>query len=232
MQRIYSNVSVESFFSTAFPQYHSTISEVSKSDDGTFFVDSNVPAWNFDKITESFFPNNHPFSTDCILCLNNDIYFVEFKSGIDKLIDWSSFNPDRVRCAVLGNQPCSRYGITVRQRDDYKEEMLLLNFQMKASDSYKTFEKKIIPAMKNPSESLCRKYRLHLMAVVDCEEFENNYCEDIMLNMSESESIPEVNHISKIKNALKRFGRSDIWFDQVNVYGVQDFLDFLNENFS
>lgn len=231
MQSINSNISIESFFNSSFPQCLSTISEVSKSDDGSFFIDSDVPAWNFDKITAKFFPKNQPFSTDCVLCLEKDIYFIEFKSGIDKLIDWSNFDADKVRCAVLANQPCSRYGIAVRQRDDYKEKMLLLNFQMKASDSYKTFEKKIVPKMNKPAERLC-KYRLHLMAVVDCENFENDFFENIMLKMSENESVPEVNHISKIESALKRFGRSDIWFDQVDVYGVRDFLDFLNEKFS
>lgn len=231
MLGLHSNVSIESFFNEHFHEHLSTISEVSKSDNGSFFIDSDVPAWNFDKITGCCFPKNSPFSTDCVLFSQKNIYFVEFKSGLDKIIDWSNFNSDGVRCAVLGDRPCPRYGIALRQRDDYKEGMLLLNFQMKASDSYKTFEKKIISQMNQPAESLC-KYRLHLMAVVDCENFENSYCENIMLQMSESEAVPEMNHIAKIQNALKRFNRSDIWFDQVDVYGVQDFCDFLKETFS
>lgn len=231
MLGLHSDLSIESFFSERFSQYRSTISQVSRSDDGRFSVESDVLAWNFDGITGSYFSRIHPYSTDCILFSNNNIYFVEFKSGLDKLVDWSNFDPNGICCRVLGDRPCHHYGILLRQRDDYKEKMLLLNFQMKASDSYKTFERKIIPEI-DCSAEIYREYRLHLVAVVDCDNVENSLYENILFQMSESNPIPTTNHITKIQNALNKFRESEFWFDEVLVYGKQEFQDFLRDNFS
>ena len=223
------NTSVESFFQSNYPEYLSKISEVSRSDNGAFFVDSNVPAWDFDKITQNIFKKNPPDSSDCILLSGKDIYFVEFKSGLDKLVDWKNFDPNKVVCKVLGDRPCVKLGTLLRQRDDYKEDALRQNIQLKASDSYRTFERNIISKMLQIDSGKSYNYRLHFVAVVDCEDIENDVFEDIMSQMSETLHVPETNHVSKIRSCLKRYARPDIWYDDVNVFGVQEFLDFLKK---
>ena len=52
-----------------------------------------------------------------------------------------------------------------------------------------------------------------------------------MLQMSDAKPIPKTNHITNIKSCLKRFARQDLWYDDIKVFGVQSFLDFLNATF-
>lgn len=223
--------SVESFFQSNYSAHLSKISDVSKSNDGKFFVNSQVPAWDFDGITKKLFPKIQPSSTDCVLFSKGHIFFVEFKSGLENLVDWSNYNPTKIQCQEIDNRPCAKFGALLRQRDEYKENMLQLNIQMKASDSYKTFEKTIIPQMHKSPTKKVYKYHLHFVTVVDCKDVENDICEDIMFQMSEAESIPKTNHISNLKSCLKRFARQDLWYDDIKVLGVQDFLDFLESTY-
>lgn len=227
-----SDITAEVFFQKTFSECLSKISDVSKSDDGKFFVKSDMPAWNFDQITKKLFPKREPGSVDSILFSGKNIYFIEFKSGIEKLIDWKKFDPNKILCEVLADRPCPRLGIMRRQRDNYKEDMLLLNFQMKASDSYKTFEKMIVPKIIKQGATTYFKCHLHFIAVVDCQRKENEVTENILLQMSNAETFPEINHLAKIGDALKKFERNDLWYDRVVVYDVEGFLSFLDEKFS
>lgn len=223
--------SVESFFQLNYSVHLSKITDVSKSNDGKFFVNSEVPAWDFDGITKKLFPKTQPSSTDCVLFSKNNIFFVEFKSGLEKLVDWSNYDSSKIQCQEIGDRPCAKFGNLLRQRDEYKENMLQLNIQMKASDSYKTFEKIIIPQMSQHPSKHVFKYHLHFITVIDCKDIENDICEDIMLQMSDAKPIPKTNHITNIKSCLKRFARQDLWYDDIKVFGVQSFLDFLNATF-
>ena len=214
--------SAEEYLNTLCSKYKSTISTISKSDDGNFFVDSNVEGWNFDKISDSFFPKQHACSADGIFLQSKRICFVEFKSGFEKLINESNFNPALTICPMIKNQPCKDYGKLLKERDRYKNKELQENIQLKAMESIHTFEKLMSPQINEQKKSMM-KYMLTFYAVIDGENSENEIYEKIGSDMG-GVDVSKTNYFSKLQSCLTRFRNPQLWYDEVEVLSADQFL--------
>lgn len=221
--------SIKKYLTSAYINECQDVKDISKSDDGTFFVDSDIKGWNFDLITKKLFPKRTPASVDGIFIKDRKIFFVEFKSGLKKLIDWKNFDPDKVKCPVINEHPCAKIGNLLRQRDNYKVDMLKYNFQIKAAESFITFKRRILSqiAIQNGE---CSKYTLEYIVVIDTCDSALELSESIEIEMSEEEPT-SVNYFSLFKNSLRHFGRQDLWFDKISVYDVDTFKDVFNSCF-
>lgn len=217
------SVSAEEFLNSLWEKYRSTVASISKSDDGSFSIDSDIEGWSFDKISDSFFPKQHAYSADGIFLCSKRICFVEFKSGFEKLINDSNFNPSLITCPKISGQPCKDYGELLKERDRYKNKELQENIQLKAMESFHTFEKLMSPDV-GKQVNTTTECLLVFYAVIDGENSENEIYEKIGADMG-GVDVSETNYFAKLKSCLIRFRKPGLWYDEIDVLSVDQFLN-------
>jgi hypothetical protein len=215
--------SAEEYLDSLWKKYKSTIADISKSDDGSFGIDSDIEGWNFDKISDSFFPKQHAYSADGIFLRSKRICFVEFKSGFEKLINESNFNPSLTVCPKISGQPCEDYGELLKERDRYKNKELQENIQLKAVESFHTFKNLMCPSIDKQTENTT-ECLLVFYAVIDGENSENEIYEKIGADMG-GVDVSDTNYFAKLKSCLIRFRKPDLWYDEIDVLSVGQFLN-------
>ena len=214
--------SAEEYLNTSWKKYRSTVSVISKSDDDSFCVESDIEGWIFDKISDSFYPKQHAYSADGIFIKPKRICFVEFKSGFERLINDSNFNPSLVKCPKIKDEPCEAFGNLLKERDRYKNKELQENIQLKATESFHTFERQIKPQINEQKKSK-KEYLLTFYAVIDGKNSENEIYEKIGSDMG-GVDVSETNYFSKLQSCLIRFRKPNLWYDEVDVLTVDQFL--------
>lgn len=215
--------SAEECLNLSYGKYKSTVSDISKSDDGNIFIESSIEGWDFDKISDSFFPKQHAYSADGIFLRPKRVFFVEFKTGFEKLVNESNFDPRLTRCPKINNQSCKDYGELLKERDRYKNKELQENIQLKAMESFHTFEKLIRPDINKQNESI-NKCLLVFYAVIDGQNSENELYEKIGADMG-GVDISETNYFAQLKSCLIRFRKPDLWYDEIDVLSADQFLN-------
>lgn len=215
--------SAEDYLNSLWGKYRSIVAVISKSDDGSFCIDSDIEGWNFDKISDTFFSKQQAYSADGIFLRPKRICFVEFKSGFEKLVNESNFNPALTICPQISGQPCEDYGKLLKERDRYKNKELQENIQLKAMESFHTFEKLMCPNIEEQIETTA-EYLLVFYAVIDGENSENEIYEKIGADMG-GVDVSETNYFAKLKSCLIRFRKPGLWYDEVDVLSVGQFLN-------
>ena len=223
---------VDAFFKSKYSNAWQPISQLSKSDHGTFFVDSPTCGWNFDAITKSLFTTNAPTSVDGTFVVGKFIYFVEFKSGFKNLVSEKNMDLKKVECPYKENKPCEEYAQLLIDENKWLCEVLKTNVQLKAAESYRTFEKKIVPSI---NENECeRRYCTSFIAVVDQEDPSkdsvNDEFEAIQRDLAQRAS-PENNYVADMYNRLCRYAKPELWYDESIAMSASVFEKFANEGF-
>lgn len=215
--------SAEEYLNISYSKYKSTVSDISKSDDGNIFIESSIEGWDFDRISDAFFPKQHAYSADGIFLRPKRVCFVEFKTGFEKLVNELNFDPALTICPKNGNKPCKDYGELLKERDRYKNKELQENIQLKAMESFHTFEKIICPDI-NKQKKSTTKCLLVFYAVIDGDNSGNELYEKIGTDMGGID-VTETNYFSQLKSCLIRFRKPDLWYDEIDVLSVDQFLN-------
>lgn len=223
---------VDTFFKKEYSNAWQPISQLSKSNHGSFFIDSSTCGWNFDAITASLFKTNAPTSVDGAFVVGKWIYFVEIKSGYKNLVSDKNIDMEKLRCLYKENQPCEKNAQLLIDENKWLCKVLKTNIQLKAAESYRTFEKKIVPSI-NDGESECR-YRTSFIAVIDqddpSKDSVNDEFEVLQRDLAHSAS-SEKNYIADMYSALRRYAKPELWYDESTAMSASVFEKFANEGF-
>lgn len=223
---------VEVFFKNKYSNAWQPISQLSKSDHGSFFIGSSTYGWNFDLVTTSLFKTNTPTSVDGVFVVGKWIYFVEFKSGYKNLVSEKNIDLEKVGCPYKGNKPCEDKTRLLIDENKWMGEVLKTNIQLKAAESYRTFEKKIVPTIKETESD--RRYCTCFIAVLDQEDPSkdsvNDEFEVIQRDLAHSTSSEE-NYVADMYNALRRYAKPELWYDKSTAMSASVFEKFVNDGF-
>lgn len=223
---------VEAFLQSKYSNAWQPISQLSKSDHGSFFIDSSTCGWNFDAITTSLFKKNTPASVDGAFVVGKWIYFVEIKSGYKNIISKKNINLEKLRCPYKGNEPCEDCAQLLIDKNERQCKVLKTNIQLKAAESYRTFEKKIIPSIKDAESE--RRYCTCFIAVIDQEDPSkdavNEEFEGIQMDLAHDTSL-EKNYVADMNDALRRYAKPELWYDESTAMSASVFKEFADEGF-
>ena len=111
------------------------------------------------------FKKNTPASVDGAFVVGKWIYFVEIKSGYKNLVSEKNIDMEKLRCPYKENQPCEKNAQLLVDENKWLCKVLKTNIQLKAAESYRTFEKKIVPSIKDTDSD--RRYCTCFIAVID-----------------------------------------------------------------
>lgn len=235
---------IEEFVSSNWENYKETIKIVSMDKKkNTPLVDSTKMIYNFDKINEDLYTEkkNNPTSVDGILLKENEIIFVEFKSGFKKRITRSNFDRSKMTCPKT-KKYCNEYAELFFRLQGKDTKELINSIKFKAIESYITFEKKVFP--KCTSEN-CKKFNINLIVVIDEEQVD--YYESTLLNLTNNctknkddnckdDNCKDDNCYISIGDALRRFkskkdiNGKDYFYDEIKILSASDFVNYLDNN--
>ena len=223
---------VDAFFKKEYSIAWQPISQLSKSNHGSFFIDSSTCGWNFDAITTSLFKKNTPASVDGAFVVGKWIYFVEIKSGYKNLVSEKNIDMEKLRCPYKENQPCEKNAQLLVDENKWLCKVLKTNIQLKAAESYRTLEKKIVPSIKDTESE--RRYCTCFIAVIDQEDPSkdsvNDEFEAIQRDLAQSASSEE-NYVADMYNALRRYAKPELWYDESTAMSASVFKEFADEGF-
>lgn len=82
--------------------------ELSANNNGSLIESEKCEAYDFDEIVEYIFPRNKPTSADAMLIKNRNIFLIEFKSGFQRELSESNFDPKQCHCEET-DSICEKY---------------------------------------------------------------------------------------------------------------------------
>lgn len=219
---------VKLYLANNYDVYLEPVSELSKSDSGKILVNDERKLYNFDKITEKFYPYNKPESADAIYATDKRIILVEYKSGFKKKITKSNFDKKRMSCPDDEDKEkyCEHYANLFFKNQEQEDNVLKKSLQMKAVESYMTLMKEIVFKSK-PGETELKQSLLYCVVIDDSVE----RMEDI-LNMSANIK-SDTNIIARVRDSLGRFRKNsnkDYYYDNIEVFTPNEFKKFMDQN--
>ena len=215
---------IKSHLADKYSDYLDTISMMSKSDDGKILVNDERKLYNFDKITEALYGNQHPESVDSMYASKRKIYFVEYKSGFKKKINKKNFKKENMTCPDDEGKYCEPYAKLFFENQKNENKILYHSIYMKAIESYVTFMKEIEA---NSDEDGIRK-TLILCVVID------DYVESMEDTLTELAKKPsETNSMTSLRQSLSRLhknSKKDYYYDEIRVLSPYEFKKSVTQN--
>ena len=139
---------------------------------------------------------------------------------------------EKLRCSYKGNQPCEDCAQLLIDKNKWLYKLLKTNIQLKAAESYRTFEKKIVPSI-NEDEGE-RRYCTSFIAVIDQEDPSkdsvNDEFEVIQRDLAHS-TLSEENYVADMYNALRRYAKPELWYDESTAMSASVFKEFADDGF-
>lgn len=216
------NINIEDFLKNYNNKlFFKTLKELSEGSNGCL-VNSEEMGYNFDEISKSLLRGSKLKSADSIVVKKDVIYFIEFKTGFEKIINIKNFDYSLWKCEKTGE--CCTDGL--RYFKNYHQSTLdemKLSIHLKLIESFLILDKFILPSCVNEEHS----YKLKFVAVIDGVN-------DAPLDMLESglNSLGKIesknNSIDDFKKSLKKYiikdsENNNLLYDEVNVLQKEEF---------
>lgn len=219
---------VQAYATSNWGSYLSSITELSKSDEGISLVQSPIQLYNFDEICKSLFAHGKvPTSADGLEFFKKSVEFVEFKSGFKQRITKYNFDPAQGQCPEPNvNKVCEEYWKLFFKNQKANISKLISSIRYKAIESYISLEKQIFPHCQDIDTPV------HLKLVVVIDEDEVDCIEDTYSELA-GNTDDKNNHFSAIRTALHRLVNQQdangnaYFYDDIEVLSVQDYLNKL-----
>lgn len=216
------NINITDFLSKySEKEFLGTFKELSKGSNG-ILVNSEEIGYNFDAISKDLFRGNKLKSADSIAVKKDTIYFIEFKTGFKKIIDFKNFDFNLWKCKTTGN--CCKDGLHYfQQYHNATLNEMKLSIHLKLIESFFILDKIIIPNCSYSETS----YKLKFIAVIDgVNDAPLDMIESGLNSLSKIES--KNNFIDDFKKSLKKYiikdsNENNLLFDEVSVLQKEEF---------
>lgn len=216
------NININDFLSKYNEtEFLNTFKELSKGSNG-YLVNSEEIGYNFDAISKDLLNGNKLKSTDSIVVKNDVIYFIEFKTGFKKIINYKNFDFSLWKCETTGK--CCQDGL--RYFKQYHKSTLnemKLSIHLKLIEIFFILDKFILPNCSNAKFS----YKLKFIAVIDgVNDAPLDMIESGLNSLSKIES--KNNFIDDFEKSLKKYivkdsKENNLLFDEVKVLQKEEF---------
>ena len=219
-----------------WPEHRVSITECSKSDQGSSLVKDDSIVYHFDAISHSLYRRKvKPSSADGLAITDKHVSLIEFKTGFMDHITKENFDVNKAKCDYIENEVCPGYFKLFEKKRKLEKKQLIDSVHLKAIESYITLEKHILPNCPDGG----RKRKLVLVVVLDADPVDA--MEDTLSGLATSQpksespktptpkTQPKKNAISSVRNALKFLcGQEDAcgqpyYYDRIEVMSASDF---------
>lgn len=202
-----------------------TFSELSNGSNGPL-VDSAKKAICYDDIVKDYCRKTAVKSVDSILIKDDNIYFIEFKTGFKQKINKGNFDENQWFCKckdAVCEENMERF--LNYQKLSYKEQKRSLN--LKAVESICFFNGIIVPRC-GASE---KRYKLSLIIVVDVSYSPIDALQQMQDSMGKIETDDD-NTYKDLNNSFDKlrpgnFNGESIFYDEIFVYSTEQFKELL-----
>lgn len=221
---------VKKYAEENWESYLKSVTESSRPDNGKSpLVEDDTQFYCFDDITKAMFrEDNKPSSVDSINFFNEEIQFIEFKSGfVDEITRENYTMDERSKCEKAGNIICNDYwGRFFKLREKEKKELIYI-LRLKAWESYHLFDKLILPYCDNTDIPKVT----HLIIVIDGDSVETtkNILDDLASKKKNPISIAKEAILSNFKrlDKSKNIKEGYFLFDKIDVFSATEYKSML-----
>ena len=180
-------------------------------------------AYNFDKITQLFFPRVYPSSADAILFKGRNIYLIEFKTGFER----AKFDRKRCTCEHMNGQICDDYAGLFQRHQKNIDKELKANLFQKAAESRWVLDKHLLPQICSDKEN-SEDIKVFFEIVIDKVKYDSvETIDEIINDLSNREN--EENIYNNMNKSLKKMyienqitGKPSL-YNKAEVLSVEEF---------
>lgn len=203
-----------------------TYTELSKPDSAerqSLIISDIKDAYNFDKITQLFFPRVYPSSADAILFKGSNIYLIEFKTGFERV----KFDRNKCTCGHMDGQVCEDYAGLFQRHQKNIDKELKANLFQKAAESRWVLDKHLLPQICSDEENT-EDIKVFFEIVIDKVKYDSVEAIDEIINdLSNREN--EENIYKYMNKSLKKMysenqitGKPSL-YNRAEVLSVEEF---------
>lgn len=203
-----------------------TYTELSKPDSSerpSLIISDIKDAYNFDKITQLFFPRVYPSSADAILFKGSNIYLIEFKTGFERV----KFDRNKCICGHMNGQVCEDYAGLFQRHQKNIDKELKANLFQKAAESRWVLDKHLLPQICSDEENI-EGIKVFFEIVIDKVKYDSVEAIDEIINdLSNREN--EENIYKDMNKSLKKMysenqiTRKPSLYNKAEVLSVEEF---------